>query len=849
MRWAAVSLAGLCALWAPAALQAQEEAFTATGVRNALSGFAADFYSSSCFNPDRPPLPLRVAVAQMEPSTKFRDDEEQTITERIEGALAADPRWFQVRPRRLRWELEEIRKALGDSKSLAAGDQLDGIIAISPEGGRTVDVVAYAYAGGRECVGATRSIAVGTISKSPDVPDKLFQRAARRLPSDKGIERVIVMPLDMTGFATGIPARVMARQLQGQLVNAINQVFQTRAERNPAGNTARSPAQRYVEGMDASGAWQALLHLSRSQGIDVVIEFRGPGNQPGAEGMSDSGYFALDILPADSDPAVIAEAEAVCSSVRHAVDTEIDPDALQALDQKNQCPRLHDDILQKEAGQRERICNEDREHWSNAANLSLEAMESVARTIRCRQVLDQAQRDIRDRSDREAAIERMKSAAADLGTLTDGRTVTARRAAGGDAVTGVLKFQMIEAGSVQIQVDDPAGNLDVELRNSSWQVIARTREGGPAIKEIETRLTPATYYIEAAPADRNRSETYTLRVAKGFIDTAGDTPATAHDLGTLELGAQIIREHVGGTDKGDVFRFTVRERTLLKLTAGDLASDVRVDLLNQSVEVVRSASYTPNRQQQSIESIVEPGSAYYIAVTPAGEVTPYSLGIVLSRVAPNSRPEIAAPAAIGSTPLTFTLAAADTEYYARFTLRELSPLSIDLTWQGQTAHDLNLFREEGGLRQTPASVTRGAASRSISGDFAAGTYIVKVTRASGPAMPFTLALRGLTLYPSKDKAADLEIGAPPLPGTLPADGNNYWARFRVSQGTRVQIVLNDPQNALRLSLENDRGPLPVWPKERTIDSTLPPGIYWVHVNRTAGTGAVPFHLSLQRVTF
>jgi hypothetical protein len=105
------------------------------------------------------------------------------------------------------------------------------------------------------------------------------------------------------------------------------------------------------------------------------------------------------------------------------------------------------------------------------------------------------------------------------------------------------------------------------------------------------------------------------------------------------------------------------------------------------------------------------------------------------------------------------------------------------------------------------------------------------------------------LYPSKDRAADLEIGAPPVPGTLPADGNNYWARFRVSQGTRVQIVLNDPQNALRLSLENDRGPLPVWPKERTIDSTLPPGVYWVHVNRAGGTGSVPFHLSLQRVTF
>lgn len=852
MRWAAVSLAALGALCVPAAAQAQaqaqEETFTATVVRDALGGFAADFYSSSCFNANRPPLPLRVAVAEMEPSTKFRDDEERTITERVEGALASDPRWFQVRPRRLRWELDEIRKALGESKSLAPGDQLDGIIAISPQSGRTVDVVAYAYSNDRECVGATRSVVVGRITRAADVPDKLFQRAAGRLP-DKGVDRLIVLPPDLTGFADGLPAQVMAKQLQGQLVNAINLVFQRRAERNPAGDTPRAPAQHFVDGMDTSSAWQALLHLSRSQGIDVAIEFRGPGKGPRTAGISDSGFFAADVLPADSDPAVIAEAEALCSSVRHAVDSETDPDALQALAHKNECPRLRDDLVKKEARERQRVCNEDRARWSSAVNLSLVEMESVARTMRCREALEEAQRGIRERRERDAAIEGRKSAAADLGTLTDGRTVTARRV-GGD-VSGVLKFQMAEAGSVQIDVDNPAGYLDVELRDSSWKVIARTREGGPDGKHIEARLKPATYFIEAAPADRTRSEAYTLRVAKGFIDTAGDTPATARDLGRLGPGARTISEHVGGTDKGDVFKFTVEERTLVKLTAGDLASDVRIDLLDQNAQVVRSAPYRPGREQQTIEAVVEPGSAYYVAVIPAGQVTAYSLGIVLSHVAANSRPEMAASAVVGAAPLTATLATADTAYYARFMLKDLSSLSIDLTWQGQTAHDLSLFKEEGALHPMAAAVTRGSSTRVISGDFAPGTYLVKVTRASGPssAMPFALALRALNLHPSRDKAADLQVGAPPTAYTLPAEGDSYWARFRVWQGTRIHIVLNDPQNALRLLLENDRGPLPIPARDRTIDTALVPGIYWVHVNRAGGHGAVPFQLSLQQSAF
>src|SRR5262249_11416265 len=105
MRWAAVRLVALSALCASTTVPAQEEAFTAATVARALGGFAQAFRRSSCFL-ERVDRPLQIAIVPMEQSTKFTAQEEQTITDQIEEALASDDR-FQVLPRRRHSELEE----------------------------------------------------------------------------------------------------------------------------------------------------------------------------------------------------------------------------------------------------------------------------------------------------------------------------------------------------------------------------------------------------------------------------------------------------------------------------------------------------------------------------------------------------------------------------------------------------------------------------------------------------------------------------------------------------------------------------------------------------------------------
>ncbi len=766
MRAAGILLA-LFALCVPAAVQAQEdEPFTTATVREALKGFGYSLLTGSCLRGIPPPL--KVAVVQMEDSTKFEGDEAEIITDRVEQALSADP-GFKVLQRREKAVLEYMAKVLGESKSRdAAGEKLDALIRITPEGGHSVNVIAYALLpSGELCEGrASRPIKVGTIERDADKPGRLFERAAGKLygsKNDHDVKRLVVMPPELVGL-NGMAGRVMGRRLLEQMVNAINKVFQEKAILSMTGAPTSSVAEFY-NGTDVPDAWQGYLHLGRAsdQLISVRIEFR--GQQGGAPvSVSDHGYFAMIVLPPDSDPEVDAcnkvkadldrtvgpdalrdmiqrnacpslrddivkqearyRAEAACKRVQLERDAATDPATLEALAQKNECPRLHDAILEKAVSlrnqavcdrvrsayesttdpdaltdlvqrnecpsQRDRIaakidrlkkqiCDDDQAHWRRAAGGSLEAMESTLRTLRCPQVRDAAEHEVSIRREHEAEIERLKAAAADLGVLQDGEAAPRNSRAGGDDSTGVWKFEITEADTVEIQVDDPDGALTVELRDASWRLIATARQSGPHGKGIESsRLaSSATYYILVRPSEPKHDVAYTLRAARGFIDGVGNTPDGAQDLGAL--GQHSIRKHVGGSDSGDFFRFTAKERSQVILTMGDLTSNVRVELLNQNQQRVETWSYRPG-QPQSRTPIVEAGAVYYLHVAPDGPVTLYALGIALSPYAApvHATQNEAADITLGGSPNPFTWPASQSSYWAKFRLLRPTTVRFDL---------------------------------------------------------------------------------------------------------------------------------------------------------------------------
>ncbi len=817
MKWAAVSLVALSALCVPTALQAQD--FTAASVATALSGFSNTFRLSTCFV-GREFKPFQIAVAQMDPTTtKFSDYEQDAISEWVEEALSADP-FLVVAAQRRRWELDEISKALGDSKSPAAKDPLDAIITIKEGSGRSVNVTAYAWNNGTRCLVSPKTIAVGKIVEAPDVPEKFFERAAKKLP-DKTIEQLVVMRPDVTGVGAGIPARVLGQQLQEQLADAIKQVFQTRARLRPS-DSVGPVVLTYVDGMDVSQTWQARLQAKRSPkgGIEVRVDFRGPPGSPSGP-LTDRGYLAAEIVPAPADPVVLDFIEAACSNVSQALATQTDPDALQAMGRESLCPRLGKELAEKEKFHRERICSEDRVHWREVMTGSVEAMESTASTLRCPQVaddarkdLDNARKDLRQRKEREAAREAaivdMKSAAVNLGVLLDGRTVERKATVGGAVAASVWKVQMTEADTLEAQFDDLNASVGLGLFDSSGKAVAyRAGQGGPKLREINTtELKPGDYYIRVAAVDGKQSS-FTLRVAKGWIDTAGATTETARDLGSLgPPGPQTIRKRIGGFDRGDVYKFTAQERVRLHLAAAEMTSEVQLDLLNQNGQVIESRR---GRDRQSVESILEAQSTYYVAVTPAGEITPYSLDIALARIAiaPHSQPEIAreltiAPSGCAApSPLSGSLTANDPEYFAKFPLRDPASVSVDLTWQDRQAElELDLFKEEPGRRLgtlQKRSLAPNTVNQKVSDQLDPGTYVIRVKRHAGssPETPFELRLCGTTPKPNN--------AAAPNPSNPTSSPNNAVAANTSGPAPRPA---NPTSNSSNVVATNTAGPTP-----------------------------------------
>lgn len=300
MKRVAVTL--LAALCAPAVPQAQEGTL-ASRAATALTGFGEAF-RSACLRGPRDGRRLRIAVAEMDPGTRFTRSAARTITDTIDAVLAADPA-LEVVPRRLRGELAEIRKEFGlrtGPGPAPGGDGLDGFVTVNPaadDRGRPAVSVAV-YAAGADCGGPGRVVVTGDIRDAPDQPQALFQNAARQL-NDGGIERVVVMPTEVgDGLGIDNATRIVVDRLQRQLVSAIRDTF-SRRSRTSLTDRPLPAVEPYGSGMAVATAWQARLRLDRApHGFDVAVEFRGP------RGVFEvSGQFAPDLLPATAGAPVL----------------------------------------------------------------------------------------------------------------------------------------------------------------------------------------------------------------------------------------------------------------------------------------------------------------------------------------------------------------------------------------------------------------------------------------------------------------------------------------------------------------------------------------------------------------
>lgn len=115
------------------------------------------------------------------------------------------------------------------------------------------------------------------------------------------------------------------------------------------------------------------------------------------------------------------------------------------------------------------------------------------------------------------------------------------------------------------------------------------------------------------------------------VDRAGNTTATARDVGRLE-GSLTVRDAIGGTDSADYYRFTVPASSQLDLRLAGMSRDADLVLLDRLGGRV-ATSMRAGIADDVIQRQLQPGT-YYAQVVPYDGATNYSLSFTTRRTPP-----------------------------------------------------------------------------------------------------------------------------------------------------------------------------------------------------------------------
>jgi subtilisin family serine protease len=323
--------------------------------------------------------------------------------------------------------------------------------------------------------------------------------------------------------------------------------------------------------------------------------------------------------------------------------------------------------------------------------------------------------------------------ARDLATLTGTQTFT-------DYV-GTLdsddyyRFRLEQVTDFKLQLDGLLADADVTLRNQAGQFIASSYKDGQQSESIQRLLGSGIYYVQVQSGILSSSDTtYRLRLTADAIpaDTAGNSPTTARDLGTLS-SVQSFREFVGKSDLDDYYQLNLSQtRTIqLNMSVSDFAN---VQLLNQSGTVLHSENASSSESPLGgpakinaynlaagtyyvrVSSFSDPGSTYHLslsAAAPIGDRAGNTLETARSIGTLN-----------GNQNFQETVGDTDTNDYYRFQVNRNSQFYLGLTDVTQPL-GVELLNSSGQVIDS-AVVGFGANFVSLQETLTAGTYHVRV---------------------------------------------------------------------------------------------------------------------------
>ncbi len=139
------------------------------------------------------------------------------------------------------------------------------------------------------------------------------------------------------------------------------------------------------------------------------------------------------------------------------------------------------------------------------------------------------------------------------------------------------------------------------------------------------------------------SSPYSLYETPDLLDIAGNTIATAFNLGTGLGQSATYRDRVGGADPNDYYRFDITNTTQVSLLLSDLTGNLDLQLFDSTGNTILGSSAQSGLSSESIIRSLSAGT-YYVRVFPAlgTAESSYTLSVNIS----------SAPVLVSNNPLT-----------------------------------------------------------------------------------------------------------------------------------------------------------------------------------------------------
>ena len=230
--------------------------------------------------------------------------------------------------------------------------------------------------------------------------------------------------------------------------------------------------------------------------------------------------------------------------------------------------------------------------------------------------------------------------ARDIGTLNDSQTFS--DFVGNADTSDFYRFSLEDTRELNLTLEGLSSDADlllIEDLNSNGvfdnnEILDAPSAEGSDAEAINQILSPGDYFVLVEQFDGDTNYNLSLEAVPidAPPDNAGNTTATARDIGTLSE-TQTFNDFVGNADQNDIYRFSLDTISDFRLRLDGLSADADVSLIEDAnnngeidtEELVDSSDNTGNNPEE-IELALQSGN-YFIVVNQFSGDTNYALTV------------------------------------------------------------------------------------------------------------------------------------------------------------------------------------------------------------------------------